>query len=238
MKLTTKWKTVFPGAMIGIIEMTDVINTDPDSTLQKRASEVEALIKSNYAGYDRKQLLTLPALHVYADYYKRFDKTYHVLLQLESVLLKGKTIQGPSPIVLTMFLAEMKGLLLTAVHDLEKVKGELVVDVAVGNEKYITMAGTDQILKAGDMFIRDDEGILSSIIYGPDQRTMIRQDSRKILFTVYAPAGIRKEDLEDHLQDLEKQYSSFFTRRRGCGSRDPRSRLNPILGIDETNHFL
>jgi DNA/RNA-binding domain of Phe-tRNA-synthetase-like protein len=209
MILTTKWKSVYPGAMIGIIEMTGVVNTDPDSTLQKRASEVEASIKSNYAGYDRKQLLNLPALQVYADYYKRFDKTYHVLLQLESVLLKGKTIRGPSPIVLTMFLAEMKGLLLTAVHDLEKVKGELVVDVATGSERYTTMAGTDQILKAGDMFIRDDEGILSSIIYGPDQRTMIRQDSHKILFTVYAPAGIRKEDLEVHLQDLESNIHLF-----------------------------
>lgn len=209
MMLTTKFQSVYPGAMIGILEMTGVVNADPGSTLRVHAAEVEDLVKIKYAGYDRKQLLGQPALQVYADYYKRFDKTYHVLLQLESVLIKSKSIQGPSPIVLAMFLAEMKGLLLTAVHDLEKVNGGLEVDVADGSEHYITMAGAEQKLKAGDMFIRDGKGILSSIIYGPDQRTMIRQDSRKILFTVYAPAGIHKEDLENHLQDLENNVHLF-----------------------------
>lgn len=209
MILTTKLKSVYPGAMIGLMEMAGVVNRDPGSTLIMHASEVEDLIKSRYAGYDRKKLLGLSALQVYADYYKRFDKTYHVLLQLESVLWKDKAIHGPNPIVLAMFLAEMKGLLLTAVHDLEKIRGELVVDVATGSEHYTTMSGTDQTLKAGDMFIRDDEGILSSIIYGPDQRTMIREDSREILFTVYAPAGIRNEDLENHLQDLENNIRLF-----------------------------
>lgn len=207
--LTTKFKSVYPGAMIGILEMTGVVNADPGSTLRVHASEVEALVKNKYSGYDRKQLLGQPSLQVYADYYKRFDKTYHVLLQMESVLMKGKSISGPNPIVQAMFLAEMKGLLLTAVHDLEKAMGGLEVDVADGSEHYITMAGADQKLKAGDMFIRDDKGILSSIIYGPDQRTMIRQDSRKILFAVYAPAGIHKEDLEDHLQDLENNVHLF-----------------------------
>lgn len=209
MKLTTKLKSVYPGAMIGILEMTGLSNADPSLALRMKAGEVETQVKNNYGGYDRKQLLNLPVLQAYADYYKRFDKTYHVLLQLESVLLRGKSISGPNPIVLAMFLAEMKGLLLTAVHDLEYMKGEPVVDVATGSEHYLTMAGHDQTLKAGDMFIRDDEGILSSIIYGPDQRTMIRQDSRAILFTVYAPTGIRKVDLQSHLQDLENNVHLF-----------------------------
>ena len=52
------------------------------------------------------------------------------------------------------------------------------------------------------MFIRDEVGVLSSIIYGPDHRTRIIPATTRVLFTVYAPAGIPEEKVRDHLSDL------------------------------------
>jgi len=37
-------------------------------------------------------LLEHPILKAYQEYYRRFKKTYHVQLQLESLLFKGKSI--------------------------------------------------------------------------------------------------------------------------------------------------
>ena len=53
------------------------------------------------------------------------------------------------------------------------------------------------------LVISDLKGIISSIIYGPDKRTRIRPNSRKVLFVVYAPPGIEKSKVFQHLQDIQ-----------------------------------
>jgi hypothetical protein len=57
--------------------------------------------------------------------------------------------------------------------------------------------------------IIDGIGILSSIVYGPDQRTRISPTTNRVLFTTYAPAGIKRQMLEGHLNDL-KIYTEFI----------------------------
>ncbi len=81
-------------------------------------------------------------------------------------------------------------MLLTAGHDLDKLHLPLVLDVSTGDETYTLMRGTEQQLKAGDMYIRDGQGILSDVIYGPDKRSSIDPNTRNAIYTVYAPAGI------------------------------------------------
>lgn len=100
-------------------------------------------------------------------------------------------------------MAELKHLLLTAGHDLDLVRVPIRLDIARGTERYLRLNGEEQELKAGDMFIADAEGILSTVIYGPDQRTRIRPDTRRVLFTVYAPPGIGEEAVIQHLEDME-----------------------------------
>ena len=75
-------------------------------------------------------------------------------------------------------MAEIDSRVLTAGHDLGSIQGTLKLDVATGGESYTLMRGTAQTPKAGDMMISDEEGIISSIIYGPDQRTQIRAGTR------------------------------------------------------------
>jgi DNA/RNA-binding domain of Phe-tRNA-synthetase-like protein len=52
------------------------------------------------------------------------------------------------------------------------------------------------------MMIRDQSGVISSIIYGPDQRTQITANTQNVVYTVYAPAGIDRQAVEYHLQDI------------------------------------
>jgi DNA/RNA-binding domain of Phe-tRNA-synthetase-like protein len=47
-------------------------------------------------------------------------------------------------------------------------------------------------------------GIISNIIYGPDRRTQIASETRNVVFTVYAPAGIDKQTILGHLQDIQE----------------------------------
>ena len=53
------------------------------------------------------------------------------------------------------------------------------------------------------MMISDGMGIISNIIYGPDQRTQITADTRNVVFTVYAPNGIDEPAIRQHLRDMQ-----------------------------------
>jgi len=170
--------------------------------LEKLKIELEEQLRAQFAGQDRAAIASHPVLKVYGEYYKRFKKTYHVQLQLESIVLKGKSIPSVASLVECMFMGEMKNFLLTAVHDLDKLQLPLTLDVTQGTESYTVMRGDEQIVKAGDMTISDQAGIISNIIYGPDQRTQVCESTRNVAFTVYAPAGIEEALIMRHLEDM------------------------------------
>jgi len=183
--------------------MRNVVNPESHAALDKRKEELENQLRARFSDYDRAALKALPTIQAYNAYYKRFKKTYHVQLQLESVIFKGRSIPPMAALVEAMFMAELKNLLLTAGHDLEAVQMPVRLDVAKGGERYIRLNGQEQELKAGDMMMADARGIISCVLYGPDFRTRIIPETRHVLFTVYAPAGIGEQAVYDHLQDIQ-----------------------------------
>ena len=172
-EVTSTWKSSFPNAHTGILVMRNASNPVHHAELGKLKTELEEQLRSQFTGQDRAAIASHPVLKIYGEYYKRFKKTYHVQLQLESIVLKGKSIPSVASLVECMFMGEMKNFLLTAAHDLDKLQLPLTLDVTQGTESYTVMRGEEQIVKAGDMMISDQLGIISDIIYGPDQRTQI-----------------------------------------------------------------
>jgi DNA/RNA-binding domain of Phe-tRNA-synthetase-like protein len=197
------WKTAYPGAAVGVLAMRHVTNPERHTALDKCKEELENQLRSRFSDYDRAALKAIPTIRAYNTYYKRYKKTYHVQLQLESVVFKSKSIPRVAALVEAMFMAELKNLLLTAGHDLEAVQVPVRLDVARGTERYIRLNGQEQQLKAGDMMIADAQGVISSVIYGPDRRTQITSETRQVLFTVYAPSGIGEQAVHNHLQDIQ-----------------------------------
>ncbi len=201
-EVTQIWESAFPGAHAGLLVMRDVQNPAQHRELEKLKGEVEVELRSRFSGLDRAAMLQDPILQVYNLYYRGFKKTYHIQLQLESILFKGKSIPSVAALVEAMFMAEMKSFLLTAGHDLDAIRFPMRLDVAQGTESYKLLRGDLQVPKAGDMMITDAEGIVSSILYGPDQRTQITAQTRNVVFTVYAPNGIEVPTIEQHLLGL------------------------------------
>jgi len=197
------WKTAYPGAAAGILVMRNVVNPEHHVALDERKDELENLLRSRFSGYDRAALKALPPIQAYNAYLKRYKKTYHVQFQLESVVLKGKGIPRVSALVEAMFMAELKNLLLTAGHDLEAIQTPVRLDVSKGSERYILLNGREQVLKPGDMMMADTQGVISSVLYGPDRRTRITSATRQVFFAVYAPSGIGEQAVYQHLQDIQ-----------------------------------
>jgi hypothetical protein len=139
----------------------------------------------------------------YVEHYRRFGKTYHLLLQLESVAFRARPLAARESLVAAMFAGEIDCLLLTAGHDLDALRPSLVADVTRPGDRYVGMGGREIEVKPGDMSIRDSEGILSTVLYGPDERTRLLSTSTSVLFTTYAPVGVSDSDLDGHLRGIE-----------------------------------
>jgi DNA/RNA-binding domain of Phe-tRNA-synthetase-like protein len=197
--VTERWAATYPDAFVGILVMRDVENPESCPPLEAEKARLERQLRDRFGPVGRAGIKAHPTIEAYNAYYKGFKKTYHVQHQLESVALKGRDIPRAAALVEAMFMAELAYLLLTAGHDLDAVVSPVRVDVADGSESYVRINGEAQVLKENDMYIADAEGVLSSIIYGPDQRTMITPHTKNALFTLYAPPGVPRELVCQHL---------------------------------------
>jgi DNA/RNA-binding domain of Phe-tRNA-synthetase-like protein len=200
--VSSAWATAYPGAVAGVLLMRGVANPERHPELDRRRVDLEERLRARFARADRAALAAVPSLQPYAAYYGRYRKTYHVLLQLESVLLKGRPLAPRPALVEAMFLAEMEHQLLTAGHDYEAIRGAITLGVARGDETYTLLDGRPQTLKAGDMTMADADGIISSVVYGPDHRTRIIPHTRRVLFAVYGPPGVEAVAVRRHLETL------------------------------------
>ncbi|MBI5565297.1 MAG: hypothetical protein HY870_10390 [Chloroflexi bacterium] len=204
-QVSDAWKVAYPAAHAGILVMNGVTNPSHHAGLEEIKQQLQAELRARFAGQERSAIAALPTIQAYNTYYKSFKKTYHVQLQLESIAFKGKSLPSVAALVEAMFMAEIKNLLLTAGHDLDTVQLPITLDVATGQESYTLLRSQEQLSKAGDMLMADQTGVISSVLYGPDQRTQITANTRRVLFAVYAPPGIEAADVQHHLEDI-RQY--------------------------------
>ncbi len=203
------WRNRFPGCHIGMLLIGNVDNSKRATPLDERKKEIESRVREKYAGYSRDDLLKLDTLGAYRKYYKKFDKTYHVQLQLESVVHKEKSLPNVSPLVDACFASEMDTFLLTAGHDADLLEGAISIDVTSGTESFTQMNGNPRTLKADDMMMKDEKGVICTIIYGQDQRTPISPKTKRALYVAYVPEGIIRDAVVSHLDTINDNVLLF-----------------------------
>lgn len=168
------------GVPFGVLEVTypakalwreDAFRTMTEEHLQA--------LKERFTDYDRKAVF---GENVYFRFFKKFKKTYPVLMQLESILLKGRPFPDANPITAIPFLAELETQHLLGAHDVEQVQGG--VQLFAGTEKAPLpgMRGEEVHTYPGDFCGRDDGGIIFSMIAGADDRTCVRESSTHVFY--------------------------------------------------------
>lgn len=195
--------------IMGMLEVNLLGRAAPESWERLKAQELEQF-RRRWEGYQRKEALGTSPLACYAEYYRQFGKTYPVLLQMESVLLKGRGIRASSLGVATMFLAEVCHGLLVAGHDRARLGGQYTLDVAAGGESFTNVAGQVRILKRGDLLLRDGDAILSSVLEGQDRASSLGCQSQQVFYCVYGVAGVTKEQLQAFFDDLRRYLLAAY----------------------------
>ena len=189
------------GIPFGVLEV-----TYPDRALwhtedfHSMVEEHLRLLREKYADYDRK---TLFGENVYFRFFKKFKKTYPVMMQLESFLLKGRPFPMENPVTAIPFLVELETQILSGTHDVDDVHG--TVRLFAGTEKapFAGMRGEEVHTYPGDFCARDDEGIIFSMIAGADARTCAKPGSRHVFYPVFGVAGQPAGEIAAVLDRLE-----------------------------------
>jgi DNA/RNA-binding domain of Phe-tRNA-synthetase-like protein len=199
---TDRWHATFPGGHVGVLLIGNVDNTPRATPLDQRKQEIELRLRHTYAGYSRTDFQQIEVLQAYRTYYKKFGKTYHVQLQLESVVHNGKLLPDVSPLVDANFAAELETCILTAAHDADLLETPLTIDATHGGETFTQMNGMIRALKPDDMMMSDGKGIVCTIIYGQDARTPVSPATRRALYVAYAPAGVLRATVQHQLDSI------------------------------------
>jgi len=109
-----------------------------------------------------------------------------------------------------MFLAELKNRILTSGHDLDEIKGNLIFDISKEAKEYLKLNGQTQKLKKDDIILKDQKGILASILYGPAKRTSISLKTKNVLYFAWCPYQIKEEVMVNHLNDIVSSLKLAF----------------------------
>ena len=197
-------KIFYPTAVFGGLTINDQRNMKEHPGLEHAKRLLEKDVKENYPA-PRDD----PVVQRYAEYFGRWGRTYPIEFQINSIK-KGRTFPQVSTHVDCMFMAELEDRILTSGHDRDTVQGGLVYDLADEGEVYVKLNGERQVLVKNDVVLRDDEGVLASVLFGPAARTSIEGETVNPLYFAWCPVGIDRETVDLHLSSIVKYLMMVY----------------------------
>jgi DNA/RNA-binding domain of Phe-tRNA-synthetase-like protein len=192
--------------MFGSLIIREIPNKKEHEALETRKRELERQIRE-----DTGEVKDFEMIHYYNSYFKTWKRTYTYPIEYQiNTIRKGRQLPQVSVLVDSMFIAELNNMILTSGHDLDTIQGDLAFDIARGDEQYVKINGKEQDLKKRDICLKDKEGILACILFGPARRTSISPKTKNALFFAWCPQAINEAQVKTHLNEIlmnvEKAY--------------------------------
>ncbi len=188
----------YPTAIFGSLTINKQQNLKMHPEIEQVKRLIEKTIRETYPAPKED-----PIVQRYAGYFDKWGKTYPIEFQIISIK-KGRTFPQVSTHVDCMFMAELENRILTSGHDRDTIQGRPVYDLADEGEEYVKLNGKKQVLLKNDVILKDDDGVLVSVLFGPSARTSINTDTVNPLYFAWCPVGIDHETVNEHLSTIIK----------------------------------
>ena len=137
-------------------------------------------------------------------YYRKFKKTYPVMMQIVSFLLKGRPFPEGEYINSVAFLTELKTGRLLGTHDVDRIAGDCVFYQETEKVPFTGMFNPDSHSYPGDLTGRDDQGVIISMIAGADDRTCIHDDTTHVIYIIFSYEGMPQSDMDESAAYITK----------------------------------
>ncbi|MFW9902951.1 MAG: phenylalanine--tRNA ligase beta subunit-related protein [Candidatus Thorarchaeota archaeon] len=205
--LTPDLRKMYPDSVFGSLIVREIPNKKGHDILEKQKQELERRIRE-----DTGVVKDFEMIRYYNSYFRMWKKTYTYPIEYQINTIKnGRQFPKVSVLVDSMFIAELNNMILTSGHDLDTIQGVLTFDISRGDEQYLKISGKEQNLKKGDIFLKDEEGILACILFGPARRTSITLKTKNALYFAWCPKDISDELVKTHLNEILMNVNNVFT---------------------------
>lgn len=118
----------------------------------------------------------------------------------------GEAIKSINPVVDLYNAASLRHLIPCGGEDLDKIKGDMVLGLAHGDESFIPLGGgEDSPPREGELIYRDDAGaVVRSWLWREADRTKIDHQSRNVMLYMELVNPDRQADLYSAMQRLQQ----------------------------------
>ena len=197
---------MYPECLFGSLIVKEVPNEKDHEALETRKRELERRIRE-----DSGEVKDFEMIRYYNSYFRMWKKTYTYPIEYQiNTIKKGGKFPKVSVLVDSMFIAELNNMVLTSGHDLDTIQGDLTFDISGGDEQYLKINGKEQNLRKGDIFLKDEEGILACILFGPARRTSITPETKNVLYFAWCPLIINEAQVKTHLIEILMNFKKLY----------------------------
>jgi DNA/RNA-binding domain of Phe-tRNA-synthetase-like protein len=193
---------------LGVVEAVDLLITERDDTIR---AEIDCITAERRAAYARLEPAQIEGLRPARELYHAVgvDPT-KVRPSSEALLrrvLKGGELPAVNSLVDVSNLCSLDFLLPIGLHDLDQVKGAVVLRRGLPGEGYDAI-GKGAYSVDGRLTAADDDGPCGSPT-SDSQRSMITLSTRRCLMIVYAPGSYPLSRLDEHARAAAHRVEHF-----------------------------
>ena len=163
--------------------------------LRERQQLLELHVRENVA------TLSHAAKAISRFYKTQGEKNRSHIESLVRSIHNGKTIKPVNYIVDSVMVAELTHALPLGVHDMNLVRGDILLDVAVAGEQFEGIGGRTVVTRPNEVVLRDEIGVWASYTQGPDSRTIIQPGTRDVMFLGFFTPETHREQILQGLHD-------------------------------------
>lgn len=195
----------FLGLNIGVVVAKHIDNFGLSEEIMKRIKEKERDIRS---AYNTETISQLPPILTWRKAYSSFGakpkKHKSSVESLYRMVLQGVDLRHINKIVDIYNYASLKHMIPVGGDDMEKVKGDIVLKFARGDEPFMPLNSREvETPREGEVVYVDDEGILCRRWNWREcDRTKMTEDTKDVVLVVEGLPPVEKEDLNKVIEDL------------------------------------
>lgn len=173
--ISDKCLAVYPWMKFAYCFVTSLSAIEPSDFLKKEQEEVENHIRSHW------ESLVERAKEISRVYKTQGEKNRSHIESLIKSIANGKKIKPVNFIVDSVMIAELRNGLLLGVHDLDRIQGDILVDLAAEGEEFIGIGHRSIHTRKNEVVLRDGSGIWASYPQGPDARTVVDAATKNVI---------------------------------------------------------
>jgi DNA/RNA-binding domain of Phe-tRNA-synthetase-like protein len=163
--------------------------------LRDKQKEAEDYIRKH------SQSLVEKAKGISQFYKAQGEKNRSHIESLIKSISNGKSIKPVNPVVDSVVIAELRNALAMGVHDLDRIQGDIALDVADEGEKFQGIGNRTIITRPNEVVLRDQTGIWASYTQGPDTATVVDAGTKNAIILGFFTPETSRETMTQGIQE-------------------------------------